>query len=510
MQWLNTIVDEVIARQPDGEILIESGSSPSGAYHLGHLRELVTCDAIFLELKRRKRQTRHIQFVDDLDAFRKVPVNLPADYDQYLGKPLADMPAPDGSKVSMADYFLQGLIDACETLGVEVTYVRAHEKYRSGWYVPAIEQALGHISQARHALETVSGRQLDDQWSPIQIMEAGRLKKRPFVSINAAAKTLRYKDADGNEQETPYSGGEVKLDWRLDWPGRWWLQKVAIEPSGRDHMTKGGSYDTGVQIVREVYEAEPPYPVAYDFINMVGDTKKMSASQGTGLDAADGAKLMPPEVVRYFILRFPPSKRLYFDPVHGVVQIMDEFAEFAAKTDKTESEQQLLYICTRGASSRNVSRVPFSHLVASYQTALKNPEATLEVMRRTEYAKIVEEDQDIIKAELRFIDGWLESRAPEDVKFELTDKVDASGFNDAQKSFMNQLADKIAQAPADADGAWFHQAIYELKDTAGLEPKLLFQTLYQVIIGKESGPRAGWFLSLLPRDWLISRLRLKA
>src|SRR5438552_9903739 len=110
MQWLNKIADDLISRHPEGEILIESGSSPSGTYHLGHLREVVTADAIMLELQRRGRQARHIQFVDDLDALRKIPVNIPADYDQHLGYPICDIPSPEGEG-SYADYFLQGLVD---------------------------------------------------------------------------------------------------------------------------------------------------------------------------------------------------------------------------------------------------------------------------------------------------------------------------------------------------------------------------------------------------------------
>ncbi len=509
MQWLNNIVDDVLEKHPEGEILIESGSSPSGTYHLGHLRELVTCDAILLEIQRRGREARHIQFVDDLDVFRKVPVNLPNDYEAHLGFPLSDIPAPDGSKGSMADFFLQGLVDACQVLGVDVEYIRAHEKYRSGWYVPAIERSLEHVPEAKHALETVSGRQLDEHWSPIQVMEDGRLKKRAFVSLNKDAKTLAYKDVEGKVQTIAYDKGDVKLDWRLDWPGRWWLQNVAVEPSGRDHMTKGGSYDTGVQIVREVYGSEPPYPVAYDFINMVGDTKKMSASKGTGLDAMQGAQLMPPEVVRYFILRSPPSKRLYFDPVNGVVQLMDEFAEFAAKANKTESEAQLWHICTRGSEERSVSRVPFSHLVTSYQAALKDVNATLNVMRRTEHADLVDQDEAIIKSEIKFIDTWLATRAPEEVKFTLVEQVERSRFTPGQQELLAQLAEIIAEAPKDADGEWFHKAIYEIKESADLDPKELFSALYLALIGKESGPRAGWFLSLLPRDWLIKRLKLE-
>ncbi len=511
MNWLNQIVDDVIERHPEGEILVESGSSPSGTYHLGHMRELVICDALLLEFRRRGRQARHIQFVDDLDSLRKIPVNIPAEWEKYLGVPICDVPAPDGSDQSYADFFLQTLKDGCEALNVEVEYVRAHQKYREGWYVPAIERALERIPETRRALETVSGRQLDESWSPIQVMEGERLKKRQFVGIDKEAKTIVYKDGGGNDQTIGYQDGKVKLDWRLDWPGRWWMQKVAVEPSGRDHMTKGGSYDTGVEIMRDVYEADPPYPVSYDFINMTGDTKKMSASKGTGLDAVEGSKIMPPEVVRYFILRAAPLKRLYFDPVNGLVQLMDEFASFAAKPDKTESEQQLWYVCTRGSNeNRRVSRVPFSHLVASYQASLKDAEKTIDVIKRTEHSAAAEEDAEIIREELKFIDEWLRLRAPEEVKFSLADQVNATDFNETEQAFLKGLGEKVAAAPEDADGMYFHARIYELKDETGLQPKEMFTALYKALIGKTSGPRAGWFLSILPRDWLVKRLKLEA
>ncbi|HUS26808.1 MAG TPA: lysine--tRNA ligase [Nevskiaceae bacterium] len=509
MNWLNNIIDTLMARHPEGEILIESGGSPSGTHHLGHMRELVTSDALMLELRRRGRQARHIYFVDDLDGLRKIPGNVPAEFEKYLGMPLCDIPAPDGSDQSYADYFLQGLIDASAALGIEVEFVRSHQKYRAGFFVPAIERSLEHIAEARRALETISQRKLDEHWTPIQIMENGRLKNRKFAGIDKQAKVVRYQDTEGNEQTVRYDNGQVKLDWRLDWPGRWWLLHIVAEPFGRDHATKGGSYDTGVQIMRDVYEAEPPLPVPYDFINLAGDTKKMSGSRGTGLDAVEGAQIMPPEVVRYYILRAAPSKRLYFDPVNGVVQLMDEFAAFSAKPDKTEAEEQLLYLCTHGQDRQTVSRVPFSHLVASYQASLKDADKTLEVIKRTEHSQTATEDAEIIKNELQFIDKWLQKRAPEDVKFELLDTIDPVQFSEQQQAFLKALGDKIAQAPADADGAWFHEHIYELKNTSGLAPKEMFIALYQALIGKPSGPRAGWFLSILPRDWLIRRLHFE-
>jgi lysyl-tRNA synthetase class 1 len=509
MNWLNEIVNELISRHPSGEILIESGGSPSGTHHLGHMRELIIADAIMLELQRRKRQARHVYFVDDLDALRKIPVDVPSDFDKYLGYPLCDVPSPDGSASSYADFFLKGLIDACRVLGIEAEFIHSNQKYRSGWFVPAVERALAHVPEAKAALESISGRQLDEHWTPIQVMENKRLKNRRFLAIDTDLKTVNYLDADGETKTAHYDKGEVKLDWRLDWPGRWWLLSVHCEPSGRDHMTKGSSYDTGVQIMKDVYDGQPPYPVSYDFINLAGDTKKMSASKGTGLNAMEAAELMPPEVMRYFVLRSQPLKRLYFDPVNGVVKVMDDFADFAAKSNRSEADEQLLYISTRGIDHKTVSRVPFSLIVASYQAALKDPERTLDILSRTEYADFSKEDDKIIKAELKFIDAWLEKRAPEEVKFNLIKELPKIELNSPEKEFVISLADKISNAPENADGNWFHKAIYDYKDTSGLTPKQLFTVLYKLLIGKDYGPRAGWFLSILPRDWLIRRLRLE-
>ncbi len=507
MQWLNKIADEAISRRPEGEILIESGSSPSGTYHMGHLRELVTCDAILLELRRRGKQARHVAYVDDLDGLRKIPVNVPQEFEKYLGRPLCDIPAPDGKTKSYAEYFLKGLVNAAKTLSLDVEFIRSHKKYRTGFFVPAIEKALQKTDKARNGLEKISGRSLSESWSPIQIMEDGYLKKRRFIDINPKEKTLAYEDKDGATQTVSYTRGEVKLDWRLDWPGRWWLLEVDVEPFGRDHASAGGSYDTGVQIMKDVYGAKPPLSVPYDFVNLAGDTKKMSASKGTGLDALGVVKVLPPEIVRFFMLRYPPAKRLYFDPENGVSQLIDEFAGLLAKQERTKDENQLLEICNFGVDP-TVSSISFSHLVESYQAALKDPVKTMEIIKRSQEAKILRPEQEIIKNQLVFIDQWLKNWAPESVKFELLPKPPAI-ISEKERQYLLTLAKKIESAPKDADGEWFHKVIYELGEPTGLAPKQLFSALYKVLIGKESGPRAGWFLSTLPRDWLIKRLRME-
>jgi len=509
MQWLNRVVEELVSRHPDGEIVVSSGVSPSGTYHLGTLREVLTAEVILRELKRRGRECRHIHVVDDLDVFRKVPADVPTEFEKYLGKPLCDVPAPDGSERSYADYFLADLLEAAEGLRLEMEVMRAHEKYRSGFFVPAIETALTHTDEIKKILESVSGRSLDEQWSPVQIVEEGYLKNRKFLRIDTDKNELIYEGRDGTEQTVNYEKGDVKLSWRIDWPARWALLGVNAEPFGRDHATKGGSYDTGADIVKEVFDAEAPIPLPYHFINKTGDTKKMSKSAGDTITAAELLHVLPAELVWFFIIRYAPDKQLFFDQGPTLMRLFDEFGELLAKSYKTEQEQQLVELCLQGVEKPTVSRIPFTHLVASYQAALKDADKTLDVMRRTEHLEAVDQDQEIIREEFRFIDAWLNKWAPDDVKFNLREDIDEGEFSEAQKRFLLELATKVADAPEGADGEWFHKAVYDFKEASGLEGKELFQTLYTALIGKTSGPRAGWFLSILPRDWLIARLRLE-
>ncbi len=508
MFWTQKIADQVEQAYPEGEIIVSSGVSPSGKYHVGTLREVLTADAVTIELKRRGRVVRHLHFVDDLDFLRKIPAGVDSSFEKYLGIPLCDVPSPDGKADSYADYYLDDFLPSLEKLNINVEVIRSHEKYREGFFVPAIEKTLDRLELARKYLEEVSGRKLDNTWSPIQVMEDGYLKKRRFVSLDKSDKTINFIDKNGTQQTISYADGSVKLDWRLDWPARWALVGINFEPFGREHGTKGGSYDTGKSLVEHIYDAQAPIPLMYEFINRAGETKKMSKSAGNTVNISELLNILPPEIVRFFVLRFAPNKMLVFDQEDGIVRLIDEYAELLAKSDKTSEDEALLYVCNYGLDKTTISNIPFSHLVACYQAALKDKQKTIELIKLTEHSNVAEAQRETILDELDYIDSWLEKWASEDVKFSLLDSVNPGDFDDNQKKFMLELAEKISDAPAAADGEWFHKAIYEFKND-DLSPKLLFTTLYKALIGKDAGPRAGWFLSILPRDWLIARLKLE-
>jgi lysyl-tRNA synthetase class 1 len=450
-----------------------------------------------------------LHIVDDFDVFRKVPIDIEDSFEAHLGKALCDVPAPDGSQQSYVDYYLKDLFEVSEKMNLAFEFVHASEKYRQGFFTKAIELALEHVDEIKNILHSISGHAVDEQWSPIQIYEDGYLKNRQFVSFNKSAKTVTFVDKTGAQQQTNYTQGNVKLNWRIDWPARWWLMKVDVEPFGRDHASKGGSYDTGEVIVKEIFDYQAPIPLPYNFINRAGHTKKMSKSAGDAITAGELVKVLPAEIIWFFMLRFSPQKQLIFDEGQTLIQLFDDFAALMAKPNKTTAEQQLLDICMYGISEVTISNIPFSHLVTSYQASLKNVSKTIGVIRRTEHADTANKQRKIIERELKYIDYWLKSWAPDDVKFSLLESINKADFSENQQFFLNSLASDISKAPVTAKGDWFHSKIYEYKDKIDMAPEELFITLYRVLIGQESGPRAGWFLSLIDRKWLIKRLMLE-
>ena len=51
-----------------------------------------------------------------------------------------------------------------------------------------------------------------------------------------------------------------------------------------------------------------------------------------------------------------------------------------------------------------------------------------------------------------------------------------------------------------------HELLYELAAETGADPKAVFRAIYLALLGRERGPRAGWFLSSLDFEFLRERL----
>ncbi|MBW3537974.1 lysine--tRNA ligase [Candidatus Parcubacteria bacterium] len=502
--WLDAVVADILQRYPEGELVVSSGVAPSASYHIGHFREVLTVDALAWGLRQAGRRVRHLHVVDNMDPLRKRYSFLPERFEAQVGRPICLVPDPFGCHDSYAAHFFSEFQTQASRMGVEMEVVLSYEdQYRTGKMAPMIERVLERSEKVRNILTEVAGRELPADWTPLQVMTEGDVLR------NGSIKTW------DKERQTiegvSYTAGRVKLNWRLDWPARWALHGVQVEPFGRELATKGGSYDTGVRFARQVFEVEPPYPLPYDTINLVGETKKMSSSLGNLVTPKQALEIMPPEILRYFVLRSLPRRTIFFDPGLGLYHLIDEYSkiEEAVESGRKHEFEQAYRVASAVSAERVISSVPFSHLVAVYQAARGSFERLLEILQRTGYEQAAKEEWEVLRREAAYVQNWLDKYAPDSVKFAVQPAAPEADLTDKQKRFLALLAERI-EASAATDGQQMHDLVYAAKEQADLPTGEAFKAIYRVILAKDSGPKAGWFLASLERQWLVRRLRLQS
>ncbi|HVE80698.1 MAG TPA: lysine--tRNA ligase [Candidatus Dormibacteraeota bacterium] len=501
--WLDVTAEEIIKRYPKGEVIVSSGISPSASYHIGHYREIITADALAWAVRERGRKARHIHVVDNFDPLRKRYDFLPKKYEKYVGWPICLVPDPNGDcHKSYAEHFFGEFQQYFEPMGIKAEVVRSYEElYKTGRMTSYIEKVIQHVQEIKGIFEKLANRSLPKDWLPVSLIgENNKLIRATKDSWDQTAKTLGG---------IKYDDGRAKLDWRLDWPARWAELGVDVEPFGmQEHGAAGGSYETGAEFCRHIFGAEPPYDAGrYGHIHLAGEAKKMSSSYGKIITPKEALEIMPPEILRYFIVRSRPEKKLQFDSGIGLANLIDEFA--AAGSDEGHEFRDAYEFAVAGNKDQVISTIPFKHLVSVYQAAKRDEPETLEILRRTDYEEAVKAEADVIKRELKFAGNWLNKYAPEEIKLELQEKMPKIDLSSGQKQFLTKLAD-LVEAKKAASGQDMHELIYQAKDEADLAPQEAFQAIYRVILGKDYGPKAGWFLASLDSKWLVGRLRFEA
>ena len=495
--WADDAADAVerIGRAP----VISTGISPSGQIHIGNMREVVTADAIYRALVERGVPARFNFIADNFDPLRKVSPFLSKDvYAPLVGKPLSEIVCPCGEHASYADHFLEPFLEALGRLGIVVEVERADQMYKSGRMSPYIAQALRKRDRIAEILAEMTGKQVGADWSPFNpwCPECGRITAARVTGFDAENETVSFDCDCGARGSVPMAGGG-KLTWRVDWPARWTMLGVTVEPFGKDHAISGGSYDTGVRIVREVFDSEPPFPVPYEWIRLKGQGD-MSSSRGNVLSIDWMLQVVPPEALRYLVIRAKPKRTIEFDPGIPLLQLVDELDDV---TSKNRNERAVELSEAGGFSPVGV---PFKHLVVVGQAARFDVDAVLAILRRTGYGEV---DRDAVAQRLGYAKRWLEHFAPEEVRFEVPDELPAevAELTETQRSFLGQLADRIGGVE---DGQKVHELIYDLaSSTEGAKPAELFRAIYLALLGKSRGPRAGLFIASLGTDFCAERFR---
>ena len=133
-----------------GSQVIASGITPSGEFHIGHLREILTAEMIHRACLDAKIDSEYIFIVDSMDPLRRVYSFLSDEYEKYIGYPLVNIPAPnpDGSPSNegknYANHFLEPFLESLKEIGVYPRVVMNHKTYEDGKFADKIDLAINN------------------------------------------------------------------------------------------------------------------------------------------------------------------------------------------------------------------------------------------------------------------------------------------------------------------------------------------------------------------------------
>ncbi|MDR2866710.1 MAG: lysine--tRNA ligase [Methanomassiliicoccaceae archaeon] len=512
MHWADVIADEIIGKcdRP----LISTGISPTGFIHVGSLREAITAEAVRSAIESKGSDVKMIYLIDSIDPLRKRYGFLDESFENHVGKPICRIPCPCGKHDTYADHFIQPFLEAKDGLGVKCEIIWTHELYEQGKFADAIDAAIVRREKVIEILTEVSQKEKNENYAPYNPLcpKCGRfVKQADFDSY--VRPYLRYRcEKCGHEGTADITKGDGKLTWRLEWPAKWKIFSVSAEPFGKDHAAAGGSYDTGVRIVREIFDGEPPRPIPYEFVQLKGKGQ-MHKSTGSSVTGIDAISMTPPEVLTYTFLRVNPERHIDYDSEMGILDMADEYDRmetFFFEGGAAESDENALRAYEL-SKHNNIPKkmplhIPYRHLVNVVQMA-DDIGGVLEILKRNgDFDNATDDDLARLKQRVVCVRFWLNGFAPEAVKFSVSKTMPDVKLSDDESSYLRSLVPLLSASE------WNAEKIHNIVSDAGKNSKIGtkggFQALYKVLIDRTSGPRLGHFLATMEKDFVIRRLSL--
>ncbi len=524
MDWADEIASRV-----DGPQVVNDSKTPSGTVHVGSLRGPVILDTITRALRANGIETTLLYGVDDLDPMDAQALLTPDAVERYMGVPLAHVPDQvDDGHASYARHHAQVFIDTFAGLGIHPDrYYWMSDIYPTGAMDPFIRTALDRAAQVREIYRRVANVRHPDTWHPVSVIceHCGRVGTTIVtdwdgerVSYECRPDLVAWATGCGTSGWVAPFGGRAKLPWNLEWAAQWSLFGVTIEPCGKDLATAGGSRDRSDAIAREIFEREPPLNVPYEFLNIGG--KKMSTSKGRGAAAHRIVEALPPEQLRLLFLRPRPNHVIDFDPegTDAIPRVFDEFDRLAAATAGREVKgdlppsheavfrYSLLDPAADVAAEAAAYRPPFAHL------ALLSQVPGVDVAARVEAEKgspLDGRERAILDERLAAARAWLETYAPDRSRIAVVEDglpEAAADLDPQQRAFLASLRPLAEAARGASNGEAWQEAIFRAAEAAGLAAGRAFQAIYLAFLGRPNGPRAGWLLASLEREFVAGRL----
>jgi lysyl-tRNA synthetase class 1 len=500
MFWSDSVAKEIIDSGKYKPYWVDDMFTPSGFAHVGSLRGPLVHDVVYRGLKDAGQKVKWTYIMNDFDPIDGLPPELFEKFEKYLGVPLRQVPSPQKGFDTFAEYFSNDIKKTLKTLGVEAEFLSSWDMYHKGEFNDVIKIALDNSKKIQDIYQKVSGSKKKEKgWLPLQVIcqNCGKLGTTRVhdwdgetVSYTCEPSMVIWAKGCGHKGKISPYDGNGKLPWKVDWPAHWKVLGVTIEGAGKDHSSAGGSRDIAKALCDEVFHYPNPFNIPYEFFLIGG--KKMGSSKGLGLKAGELTELLPPEVARFLFIKTEYKKAIEFDPLgtNAIPVLFDEYQKAAeAYLDKDNEDLSRSFELSQiGKEIKMPPKIRFSVLAQWVQ--MPNMKEEIKKQNLTEWAK--------------YAKNWVEKYAPESEKFEISKTLPdkAKELTDSQKKALIKIADELSEK---LNGDEFQTRIYEIGKETGLNGKDTFSAIYKVLIGKDHGPKAGYLILSLDKEFVKKR-----
>lgn len=513
--WADIYADRIIREKgPKAVYTCASGITPSGTVHIGNFREIISVDLVVRALREKGCTVRFIYSWDDYDVFRKVPKNMPDPelLETYLRKPITLVPDTTGQYESYARANEVAVEELLPVVGIMPEYIYQAARYRSSKYASGIRRALELRKEIKTVLDEFRTEPLADTWWPVSVFSSFTDKDTTTVLDWDGAWGVTYRDDETGQTETidlrttPYA----KLPWRIDWPMRWANEQVDFEPAGKDHHSEGGSFDTAKKVV-ELFDATAPISFRYDFISIKGRGGKISSSSGEVISLNEVLEVYTPELTRYLFAGTRPNTEFAISFDLDVLKIYEDYDTceriYFGLTDvnekRREKETRIYELSQVGEIPTEPSyQIPLRHLCNLLQIHGGDTEAVVASLTDITPGQVSR-----LKTRCACAWNWITQFAPEDFRWELTnDDTEKVELTPSAHAAIISLMIAVEHLE-DFEEKQFAEEIYAIAAKHEIEPADLFKVVYQVLIGKERGPKLAGFIMTCGKEKILPILR---
>ncbi|HUQ85303.1 MAG TPA: lysine--tRNA ligase [Candidatus Limnocylindrales bacterium] len=504
MFWADELAEKLKKRNLPIE-WVDDMKTPSGKVHVGALMGVVIHDLVYKALKDQGVKTKYTYVFENHDPMDDIPSYLDrSKYEKYLGMPLFKIPSPEKGFENFAAYYAADFKKTFNTIGSFPEIIYTKDLYTGGKMNNGIKLVLDNADEIRKIYKEMYKKDIASDWYPFQVYceSCGKVSTTrvydwdgKLVHYRCPVDATEWTKGCGHEGSTsPFSDEHAmkgKMPWKVEWGAKWQAIGVTIEGAGKDHMSRGGSHDLATLVCERVLKYPVPYPVGYEFMLIGG--KKMSSSKGRGFSASDMLEILPPELIRFLIVKMDIRAQSNFDPTdkNTIPHLFDEYQKAAeAYFQKGDEDLARTFELSQINEIKKPPTIRFSVLAQWVQ--MPNMKDAIEKEGLSEWAK--------------FARVWIERFAPDSEKFAIQkDLPESAGeLSKKQKELLVRISDELDK---EWDPEEFQTRIYDLGKGLGLSGKETFAAIYTVLIGKDHGPKAAWLILSLENEFIKNRFQ---